>query len=386
MALKKNIQNFSINCLDSFLIKNARRGEIKKFQDSRRVEIYSKVNLSDEQKSEIDKLYEENYGEKIPYTWHKHYTAFTGKFDKYYFPELLYIPEFERFMNESYNDYYKTFEDKNVLALLANAAGVKMPKTVFKSSVGVIQTPDNDIITKEGLLKELSGQYFLKPTVDTGSGVGCQVVDVENGYDKISNTPIAKVIESKGNNWVIQERLKCHNSIAAIYSDSVNTFRIMTYIWQDEICHCPVVMRVGQGGGYLDNAHAGGMFIAISDEGVLHTTAFTEFKTEFTAHPDTKLKFENYKIDLFPSVLAASKKCHSILPQIGCINWDFTIGQDGEPVLIEANIRGGGIWIFQMAHGSGVFGEKTPEILRWMKFMKNTPKTERYKYSYGKIK
>jgi hypothetical protein len=380
------IKNFAINSFDALKLKHARRCEIKKFQDPRRVDIFSKVVLSDEQKSDIDELYKNNYGEKIPYIWHRHYTAFTGKFDKYYFPELLYIPEFERFMNESYNDYYKTFEDKNILALLANAAGVKMPETIFKSSVGIIQTSDNKIITKDGLLKELSGQYFIKPTVDTCSGVGCQVVDVENGYDKMTNTTISQIIESKGENWVIQERLKCHQSIATIYPDGVNTFRIMTYIWQDKICHCPVIMRIGQGGQYLDNVHAGGIFVAISDDGTLHSTAFTEFKKEFTTHPDTKIKFENYKINLFPNVLAAAEKCHSMLPQIGCINWDFTIEEDGNPVLIEANIRGSGIGSSQMAHGCGRFGEKTPEILRWMRFMKNLPKTERYKYPYGKIK
>lgn len=66
----------------------SRRSEIKKFQDPRRVEIYSKVTLSKEQKNEIDAFYLKFYGAKIPYTWHRHFYAMTGKFDKKYFPEL----------------------------------------------------------------------------------------------------------------------------------------------------------------------------------------------------------------------------------------------------------------------------------------------------------
>jgi D-alanine-D-alanine ligase-like ATP-grasp enzyme len=144
-------------------------------------------------------------------------------------------------------------------------------------------------------------------------------------------------------------------------------------------------MRIGQGGSNLDNAHAGGMFIAVDDNGTLHEKAFTEFKKEFIEHPDTHLKFNNYKIDFFPEVLKAAVKCHSMIPQLGCINWDFTIDANGDPILIEANLRGGGIWMLEMAHGCGPFGDKTPEILRWMKKMKYLKFTEREPYRYGEM-
>lgn len=35
-------------------------------------------------------------------------------------------------------------------------------------------------------------------------------------------------------------------------------------------------------------------------------------------------------------------------------------------MMIEANIRGGGIWVIQMAHGCGVFGDDTAEILKFI--------------------
>ena len=127
----------------------------------------------------------------------------------------------------------------------------------------------------------------------------------------------------------------------------------------------------------MDNAHAGGMFIAVEDDGTMHSAAFTEFKNVFTEHPDTHFKFEGYKIDLLPKVIDAAVKCHSFIPQVGCINWDFTIAQNGLPLLIEANMLGGGIWLFEMAHGKGAFGELTPEILQWLNIMNHSKKTER---------
>lgn len=360
---------------------NSRRHEIKKFKDKRRKDIYSRVYLPMNKKKDIDNLYIKNYGKTIPYVWHKYYTAFTGNFDKYYFPELLYIPEFERFMNNN-NSYVEAFSDKNILPMLANVAGVCMPETIYSCINGLVQDSEHNIVSLQDVYI-LEGEYFVKPTVETSSGIGCQVINLKNGNDSITNTKLSKILKLKGDNWVIQKRIKCHDSIEKIYPHSVNTFRIMTYIWKSEICVAPVIMRIGQGGANVDNAHAGGMFIAIDADGSLHDKAFTEFNLTFEEHPDTHLTYKGYKIPLFPNVLKAAIKCHSFIPQVGCINWDFTIDEMGNPILIEANIRGGGIWMFEMAHGTGIFGEKTPEILRWIRKMEHTKKSDRQKFSYG---
>ncbi len=252
---------------------------------------------------------------------------------------------------------------------------------------GLYCDSEYNMLTKEQAIKSIEniGKCFIKPTVDYCSGQGCSILDIKNGMYLESGKNISEIIKNKGNNFVIQERIKCHSSIANLYDKSVNTFRIMTYRFKGEICHVPSIMRIGQGEANVDNAHAGGMFIAISDEGVLHKTAFTEFKTEFQKHPDSNLKFENYNIPLFPKCLEAVKKMHTVIPQIGCVNWDFTLDENGEPVLIEANLRGGSVWLFQMAQGSGAFGEKTPEILQWMKLMRKTKKSKRDKYAFGNM-
>lgn len=367
---------------DEFYRKRYRINEFKKYKDQRRIDIYSQVSLTQEQMKEIDDLYIENYGEKIPYTWHRHFTAFTGQFDKNYIPELLFIPEFEWFMDYKL-EYTKVFSDKNILPMLAKNANVDMPKTIYSCTSGILQNAQHSIVSISDI-SDLSGEFFMKPTVDSCSGQGCQVLKLENGVDSITGKTIMDIINSSGLDWVIQERLRCHHSISDIYPDSVNTFRIMTYVWKDQICHVPAIMRIGQGGSNVDNAHAGGMFIAIDDDGTLHEKAFTEFKNEFTEHPDTHLKYNGYQIMLFPEVLKAAKRCHSLIPQIGCINWDFTIDDNGNPILIEANIRGGSIWLFQMAHGRGIFGDKTPEILKWLRMMKHMKKSEWLKHAYGK--
>ena len=144
-------------------------------------------------------------------------------------------------------------------------------------------------------------------------------------------------------------------------------------------------MRIGQGGSFLDNAHAGGMFIAIEDDGRLHKKATTEFNESYYEHPNTHFVFENGCIPLLPEVIKSALKMHAAVPQCGVVNWDFTIDETGEPVLLEGNFISGSVWLSQMAHGKGPFGDKTEEVLQWLKLMNKTKLLDRYKWAYGKM-
>lgn len=385
-AIRKRVKQILLKTIDKMQVNKKRRWEIKKFTDPRRVSIYTAVTLTKEQEKAIDALYLENYGEKVPYTWHRHFTAYTGKFDVNYFPELLFIPEFEYFMNIN-KAYATALSDKKVLPFIADCVNIAVPKCFLSASGGVLCDSNNRFIPKECALSVLRdiGEVFAKPSVDSQSGRGCMVLNIQNGVDLISGMNAETVLESLGANFVIQERLSCHESIARIYDKSVNTFRVITYRWKNKIYHMPAIMRIGRGGNYLDNAHAGGMFIAIDDDGTLHDTAFTEFKDEFKVHPDTHIKFAEYQISLFPKVVDAAYRMHEAIPQMGCINWDFTINKEGVPVLIEANMKDGSVWLVEMAHGCGAFGQNTAEILQWIRKMKNASTDEYQKYAFGNM-
>ena len=382
----KNIYNWQQSMIEMFRGYARHRCEIRKFKDQRRVKIYSKVKLSSAQKQEIDDLFVNNYGKKIPYTWHRHFTAFTGNFDKNYFPELLYIPEFEYFMNYNQN-YAHVLEDKNLLPYLTKFAQIRSPKTLLSCVEGVYRNADAQIIDTLQFEQQFNnlGDAFAKPSVDSCSGNGCFVLNMQKGKDILSGKSSAQLLDELGLNFVIQERLICHKSIAEIYSHSVNTFRIITYRWKDEIYHTPLILRIGANGKNVDNAHAGGMFIAVDDNGTLHEKAFTEFNKQYTSHPDTHFVFKGHIIPHVEQLIQAAKRMHALIPQLGCCNWDFTLNQQGNPVLIEINLRGGGCWPAQMSHGKGLFGERTAEILRWLRFMNSIPYCERKFYKPGYI-
>ncbi len=379
------LKKAAINLFDKYIIYRKTKVEIKKYKDTRRRNLYSNVELTKEQQKKIDDLYLQNFGKRVPHTYHRHYMAFTGNYDENYFPETLYIPRFERFMNQEMC-YIDTFSDKNILPYLALAGHVKMPKVFLQCSSGLYKNGDNETVSFETAKQILLdvGTAFCKPTIDTSSGQGCRVLNMQNGVDVDTGETAEQIILSMGENFVVQERLICHKQISDIHQNSCNTFRIITYRWRDEFYSLPTIMRLGVHGNCLDNAHAGGIFVAIDDDGRLHKTAFTEFGERFDKHPDSNLVFENYVIDGFPLCCEAAFRLHKMMPRVGLINWDFTLNAENEPVLIEANMKNGSVWLSQMAHGKGAFGDKTGEILRWISKMEKLSPEERKKHLFGK--
>ena len=289
-------------------------------------------------------------------------------------------------MNQN-KGYIDCFSDKNILPIIAKQANVRMPKTIISCSFGTFQDGDGNIISLKEVLLLLQniGNVFIKPSVDSCSGIGCAVINVRDGVDCISGKRLEDLIKEKGDNFVVQELLKCSNDISTLYGASVNTFRVITYRWHQEIRVLPAIMRIGQGGNYLDNAHAGGLFIALDQSGLLHETAFTEFNTQYRRHPDSQVVFRNYQISNFEKVIDSAIRMHMHMPQIGCVNWDFTIDENEIPVLIEANLKCGSIWLIEMAHGTGAFGENTAEILKWLNFMNHQNAENLKHYQFGRM-
>ena len=384
MSLKTTVKNTIYDTTEDLLAGRAHKAEIAKFRDPKRVAILEQVKLTDGQKRAIDDFYVENYGKKISYTWHRHNLAISGNFDARFFPELLFIPEFERYMNQP-SEYATVFEDKNLLYLFADKAGVRTTRSLLTRTAGIYRDANMKELTEREALDFAGnvGKCFAKPTVGTCSGQGCGAYDFDDGADRGPGLEIKTLLDELGTDFSIQEPITCHRSISALHPESVNTLRVMTYRWRDELRVLPMLMRIGCGKSAVDNAHAGGVFIGVSDQGLLAPSALTEFNERFTKHPDTGVVFDGSRIFGAETVIGAAKRMHATMPQVGIVSWDFTVDEDGEPLVIEANIRGGSIWLPQMANGVPGFGDATADILRWLRFMNAKKPHERLNYKFG---
>lgn len=206
------------------------------------------------------------------------------------------------------------------------------------------------------------GECVMKRSRDTSSGRDVFIVNMENGVDLESGKPLSDVLKRMGDDWVCQERVVQHENVAALYGGSVNTLRIVTYLTNSGVGVCPVTLRLGQGGSKVDNAHAGGMFVSVDNEGHLGAEAFTEYQERFSHHPDTGIAFEGYRIEGVGKAIEAAKRSHLVMGSFGFVSWDVCIDESATPVLIEVNLDSQTVWFPQMASGRSMFGDDTEAV------------------------
>ncbi len=333
---------------------------------TRKRKLYKTIKWTKEQKNSFNSFSKKIYGKKIPSYWHKLYQSINGEFNVSYIPEKFMTTVIELNANE-----YKrcsVLEDKNILSTLLPAY-IKTPETIVYNSNGFFYNTTKTILSYNDAINEAfnCGQSIIKPTVGTSSGKNVRFLNIINGVDTFSQTSIDKLFSLYGKNFTLQKRLSQCKEVNDIYPNSINTFRITTYVLNGKIYSTPCALRFGSGGGTLDNIHAGGYGVAVSDEGVLGKYAFKlgrcDCKGKIEKHPDTGIIFNGYRIPCFQKILNTAKIAHAYFIGVGFISWDIIIDTDYEPTIIEANLIGQGYWFPQVLHGKGLFGDKTKEVI-----------------------
>lgn len=362
MGTVAKVSELTINTLEKFRKFAVYIGEQKNIR--KKSELYKDVKLSENQKNEIDSFYRLNYGRKVSNKWHKLYQSYTGNFNKDYFPEILFSTKLE----PKLNDYSlaKQLGDKNMLDLFFTQSKlVSLPKTFVSCVNGTYRDYSNRIISQSAAIELIGdiGQAVVKKSIDTSSGRDVKICVFSNGVDVKSDISAEEIIKGMGENFIVQEKIRQSDEVSQLYSKSLNTFRIITYIVNNQIHVSPVSLRMGRNNAEVDNVHYGGITVGVSKEGDLKETAFSEFKEQFSCHPDTGFKFAGHKITHMPKLVEGAKELHAILPHLKMISWDLCLDFDDKPVLIEMNTVGQSVWFPQMVNGESMFGEHTPYML-----------------------
>ena len=74
------------------------------------------------------------------------------------------------------------------------------------------------------------------------------------------------------------------------------------------------------------------------------------------------MQFDTVTIPKYRELEELVKKLHIRLPHFRLLSWDFALGVDDEPILIEVNLRYGELDFHQLNNGP-VFGNDTKKIL-----------------------
>lgn len=293
---------------------------------------------------------------KISLIYHNFYTEKTGEFHPEYMPD-----------DEWYNDVIAHFNNLKDARALDNKCfyprmfpGIKQPETVLFRMNGFWYTEDMRLISLDEAKEIFLGEkaLFVKQAAESCGGHGVEYIEISD-EDTGDFLRIAK--QFKGD-LVLQRPIRQHKDIAALNESSVNTLRILSLLRDEEVKIYSSVIRMGKAGSKVDNACSGGVNCGINEDGTLKKYAHTWSGLTFDKHPTSDVVFENYQLPNFDKVIELVKKAHKLIPHFRLVSWDIAIGEDGEPMLVETNLRRGGLLLHQLNNGP-VFGSDTKDIL-----------------------
>lgn len=332
---------------------------------NRKKNLYCKTVFSTVQENRIKEYFVNNYGKNYSNKWHRLYQSYTGKYDEKYFPEILYSTKLEKNLNP--NEMATFLEDKSLVELLyKNVKNLVLPKTYILNCSGIFYDQHRKVISYADALKKITStkEVVFKKTINSSSGRSIRICQFSDGIDIKTGDSIQKIFDIYSENFIVQECIKNCSELRNLHPASINTFRVMTYIVEDKIYHSPIVLRIGTGRNRVDNAHAGGLFIGVTDNGRLLKKAFTECGKVYNFHPDTNIVFSGYYIPKVKEMIKIAYACHENTPHLKMISWDFTVNNNNDIVLIETNTTGQSIWLSQISHGCGVFGKNTEKMYK----------------------
>ena len=188
--------------------------------------------------------------------------------------------------------------------------------------------------SKEEVVKfcESLDKVIVKP-LDGGMGRGIYIFEINNEEDVL--TLYEKV---KDTNSIIEEVIIQHKDISALNPSSVNTIRVYSVSFENEIYITGGTLRIGCGDTPIDNYSAGGMAAEINiDCGIIVSPAVSQNAEKYYIHPYSKVAIIGLKIPKWPEIVELVKKAHSKIPELGYVGWDVVVCADNSITFLEAN-------------------------------------------------
>lgn len=293
---------------------------------------------------------------KVSPKWAWYYAQKNGIKDPRYIPNTMYYTKIDQHFNNRKVGY--GFNDKNYYSVIFS--DVKQPLTIAKNIDGIFVDETFNLISVDSVLNRIKEEQnvICKPSMESGSGRGIMFWN----YGK-DNEKIKQYLSTKSEkNYIIQALIKQHDDLNKVHASSINTLRIVSLLMQDGVYILSSVLRMGVGDSKVDNATAGGLSCGIKEDGTLKEYATTYYSGDrFDRHPQG-LVFKDFKVPAYDKAVSLVKRIHPIIPHFRLVAWDLAVDNEGDVVLVESNMRKGGINLCQFNNGP-LFGDMTEKVL-----------------------
>ena len=350
MSLKSNFENYYERLFDSIRLWSAQRTRVNQFKHKSK-----KDALTKEQIKEVKEFYKPY---RIPsMVFHRFFTEKTGEFHPNYLAKDIYV-----YVDTFYNDLRaaKQIDNKCYYDVFFNK--FPQPYLIAKRMNNIWLDHDGKVVDTHTLrtilLAEKEGIFVKEAQVSAGGYGVLYINDIETEYDKF-----VAFTAQYTTDIVIQRKLTQHADCARFNESSVNTLRIYSILRKTgEVKIYSSVLRIGVGDSKVDNYSSGGVSCGIHSDGTLRKYAYNKLGNRITEHPTSHVVFEGCKIPSWEAAVDLVKRAHPTIPHFRSVSWDIAIVENGEPVLIEANLCRGGVDLLQLCNGP-LFGEDTTMIL-----------------------
>lgn len=301
------------------------------------------------------KAYWSKYTKHFSPLWHELITAQTGVFDVRYVPVDVQYTEIEDRLNDWGSAH--GIDNKNNYAMYFPE--IRHPKSVFRKMAGVFHGDDYSIISKEQAICNCidCGNVVFKYAMESGKGGGVSFWRTEDGEEKL-----LKMVEDLPEEANAQEFLTQHPDLARLNPSSCSTIRVMTYSNDKKVRVIRSYLQVGTDGkSRMDQVAVGGVDVSIKPDGTLYPKAYDVHYVGHDTHP-CGIKYADFRVPSYDKVCDIAVRLAAKMGDFKLISWDFTVGEDGEPVFIEMNLKYGGTMYHQLSSGP-LFGDDSDEIL-----------------------
>ncbi|MHA1566300.1 MAG: sugar-transfer associated ATP-grasp domain-containing protein, partial [Alphaproteobacteria bacterium] len=191
------------------------------------------------------------------------------------------------------------------------------------------------------------GEYFVKPRFGgSGRNVGRFITFGDEKFllfSKIHRAADASRVAAQvgaDEDYIMQDYVRQHPVISALYAGSVNTIRVETIDTGREIIVNTALLRVGTGMSVSDNWSTGGLIVNIDTQtGRTDGSARRKLKyggQTFDRHPDTDAQLSGIQIPHWRDVREICEKAAAQIRPFKMLGWDVAITEGGA-VLIEVN-------------------------------------------------
>lgn len=317
---------------------------------------YEMRKLSPEQKKQVREYWEIPKGEEIDYRTHEIMLSIKDDFDPRYLPEYT----FRRYIDPFLSDRRMTWgwDDKNYFDRYLPE--VPFPYTYVRNINGYFLNHNYEPISKEEAKKIVAENLpvIIKPTIFSGSGKEIELIE--------SLEEIEEKFDGHIKDYIVQRLVVQCDELKKMSLRCVNIMRIVTAIVEGKPKYMTAVLRCNQSDVIADNIDAensdGTLFVGITEDGKLNDTGY-HVNNRKIKKLISGFEFGGLQIPSYKDAIDVALKAHAQMPMFGVLGWDITIDENNKPLVMEYNLKGIGVYYYQLANGP-FFGDDSKYFAR----------------------